>query len=101
VPDTFDPDTFDADGFAELVARQRAVDEAHDRVVELRATYGPPAHAPWTGAQRETYETAWRAWRDLARETQAAVEAYARRAGRPRTVVQAEVERAAQQSPEE
>ncbi|MFI2644100.1 hypothetical protein [Streptomyces sp. NPDC018610] len=81
--------------FEELVAKQRAADEAHTRVEQLRANYGPPAQERWTGPQSETYETAWRAWRDLARDLQAALSDYANDAGKARTEVEADVERAA------
>ncbi|MDF3298981.1 hypothetical protein [Streptomyces tropicalis] len=81
--------------FEELVEKQRAAAAAHDRVVRLRGDYGPPAQERWTGTQTETYETAWRAWRDLARDLQAAVNEYAGEAGRQRTEVEEEVERAA------
>ncbi|MFJ9817544.1 hypothetical protein ACIRU3_20190 [Streptomyces sp. NPDC101151] len=81
--------------FEELVEKQRAADAAHRMVDELRDTYGPPAGRQMTGAQSGTYETALRAWRDLARDVQTAVSEYARESGRPRTEVEAEVERAA------
>ncbi|PZH13403.1 hypothetical protein C1I97_11265 [Streptomyces sp. NTH33] len=81
--------------FEELVAKQRAAGEAHARVERLRENYGPPAQERWTGPQSETYETAWRAWRDLARDLQAALSEYASDEGRPRAEVEAEVERAA------
>jgi len=81
--------------FEELVALQRAADEAHTRVEQLRRTYGPPAQERWTGLQSETYETAWRAWRDLARDLQAALGEYASAERRPRTEVEEEVARAA------
>ncbi|WP_078948345.1 hypothetical protein [Streptomyces bicolor] len=64
--------------FDELVAMQRAADQAHTRVEELRDQYGPPAHTPWTELQTDTYETAWRAWRDLARDVQSAMTEYAK-----------------------
>ncbi|MEU6807948.1 hypothetical protein ABZ920_02810 [Streptomyces sp. NPDC046831] len=81
--------------FEELVAKQRAADEALARVEQMRAKYGPPAQERWTGVQTQTYETALRAWRDLARDLQAAVNEYASDEGRPRTEVEADVERAA------
>ncbi|MEU6478729.1 hypothetical protein ABZ858_17880 [Streptomyces sp. NPDC047017] len=84
--------------FEELVAKQRAADEAQTRVEELRAKYGPPAQERWTGLQSETYETAWRAWRDLARDLQAALGEYAGDEGRARTDIEAEVEEAARSS---
>ncbi|MDQ0994528.1 hypothetical protein [Streptomyces sp. V3I7] len=81
--------------FEELVAKQRATDAAHELVQQLRDTYGPPAQGDLTGTQAETYETALRAWRDLARDLQTAVSDYARDQSRPRPEVEAEVERAA------
>ncbi|MFE1878132.1 hypothetical protein [Streptomyces diastatochromogenes] len=81
--------------FEELVEKQRAADAAHRTVDELRDTYGPPAERGMTGAQSDTYETALRAWRELARDLQTAVSEYARETGRPRAEVEAEVERAA------
>nr|BFD81090.1 hypothetical protein StreXyl84_04910 [Streptomyces sp. Xyl84] len=81
--------------FEELVAKQRAADEAHTRVEQLRAAYGPPAQERWTGMQSETYETALRAWRDLARDLQTALNEYANHEARPRAEIEAEVERAA------
>ncbi|MBL1104059.1 hypothetical protein JK361_05470 [Streptomyces sp. 5-8] len=81
--------------FEELVQKQRAAQAAHATVEDLRQTYGPPAERRMTGAQSGTYETALRAWRDLARDVQTAVSEYAKESGRPRTEVEAEVERAA------
>ncbi|SOE07132.1 hypothetical protein [Streptomyces sp. Ag109_G2-15] len=81
--------------FEELVEKQRAADAAHRMVDELRDTYGPPAERGMTGVQSDTYETALRAWRELARDVQTAVSEYARETGRPRAEVEAEVERAA------
>ncbi|MER6924415.1 hypothetical protein ABT314_36680, partial [Streptomyces spiralis] len=59
--------------FDELVEMQRAADAAQAKVEQLRDQYGPPTREPWSEQQNETYETAWRAWRDLARDVQAAV----------------------------
>ncbi|MEU2336185.1 hypothetical protein ABZ770_20565 [Streptomyces sp. NPDC006654] len=81
--------------FEELVAKHRAADTAHDKVLELRDAYGPPARQAPGGAQSATYETALRAWRDLARDEQTAVSEYARDQGRSRAEVEAEVARAA------
>ncbi|MFF7970026.1 hypothetical protein [Streptomyces sp. NPDC007905] len=81
--------------FEELVEKQRAADAAQRMVDELREAYGPPAGRQMTGAQSGTYETALRAWRDLARDVQTAVSEYARQTGRPRADVEAEVARAA------
>ncbi|WP_225829754.1 hypothetical protein [Streptomyces sp. NK08204] len=81
--------------FDELVEKQRAAAAAHAQVLHLREAYGPPAERGMTGAQAGTYETAVRAWRDLARDVQTALSEYARQTGRPRAEVEAEVERAA------
>ncbi|MEV6760355.1 hypothetical protein AB0N16_06840 [Streptomyces sp. NPDC051105] len=81
--------------FNELVAKHRAAEAAHEKVLELRDAYGPPALQQPGGAQSETYETALRAWRDLARDELTAVSEYARDEGRVRSEVEAEVERAA------
>jgi predicted DsbA family dithiol-disulfide isomerase len=81
--------------FEELVEKQRAAQAARARVQEMRDALGAPAHEPWTEAQTETYETAWRAWRDLARDVQAATEEYAKDEGLDRAEVVADVERAA------
>ncbi|MER6529786.1 hypothetical protein [Streptomyces sp. NPDC001508] len=79
--------------FEELVAKQRAADAAHTQVQELRDTYGPPAQAQLTAAQADTYETAVRAWRDLARDLQTALREYARDEGRSLTDVETQVQR--------
>ncbi|MDT0433906.1 MULTISPECIES: hypothetical protein [Streptomyces] len=85
--------------FDELVEKQRAADQAHTRVEELRASYGPPTHqGGWSGQQSDTYETAWRAWRDLAREVQSTVAEYAKDEGRPRDTVETEVRQAVRHS---
>ncbi|WP_053709342.1 hypothetical protein [Streptomyces sp. NRRL B-3648] len=83
--------------FEELVQKQRAAEAARAMVEELRDTYGPPAERRMTGAQSGTYETALRAWRDLARDVQTAVSEYAKETGRPRGEVETEVARAASQ----
>ncbi|MEV0981197.1 MULTISPECIES: hypothetical protein [unclassified Streptomyces] len=83
-----------AHNFGELVEKQRAANEAHTRVLELREAYGPPTAAPWTQEQTSTYETAWRAWRDLARDVQASVSEFAKDEGRMRNEVEAEVKKA-------
>ena len=72
---------------------QRAADQACNRVEELRDTYGPPTTTPWTEQQTSTYETAWRAWRDLARDVQAAVTEYAREQGQSRQEIEADVKK--------
>ncbi|MEU3511788.1 hypothetical protein ABZ733_28615 [Streptomyces longwoodensis] len=82
--------------FEELVAKQRAADEAHVRVLQLRDNYGAPTASPWSQTQTDTYETAWRAWRDLARDVQATVTEYAKEENKSRIEVEAEVKRAAQ-----
>jgi hemerythrin-like domain-containing protein len=80
--------------FDELVEKQRAADQAHNRVEELRHSYGPPTEHKWTRQQTTTYETALRAWRDLDRDARAALTEYAKERGRSRREVQAEVETA-------
>ncbi|MFJ4686657.1 hypothetical protein ACIQNG_21245 [Streptomyces sp. NPDC091377] len=67
--------------FDELVEMQRAADHAQTQVQQLRDQYGPPTAQPWSEQQTETYETALRAWRDLARDVQAAVTEYAQEQG--------------------
>ncbi|MEV6179941.1 hypothetical protein [Streptomyces sp. NPDC052015] len=80
--------------FEELVEMQRAADEAHAQVLKLRDNFGPPTQAEWTEQQTETYETAWRAWRDLARDVQAAVTEHAKEEGVPRFDIEAKVRKA-------
>ena len=86
--------------FDELVAMQRAAEQAHNRVMELRERYGPPTHSQWTATQSATYETALRAWRDLARDVQAALIEYAKTRGEKRGDVEAAL-REATARPEE
>jgi hypothetical protein len=74
---------------------QRAADQARNRVIELRDTFGAPTTTPWTEQQTHTYETAWRAWRDLARDVQAAVTEHAKAEERSRSDVEADVKRKA------
>jgi hypothetical protein len=83
--------------FDELVAMQRAADEAHARVEKLRQTYGRPTDHTWSAQQTITWETAWRAWRDLARDVQRAIAEHAAEQGASRQSIEAEVERAARQ----
>lgn len=78
---------------------QRAANEAHTRVLELREAFGAPTAAPWTQEQTSTYETAWRAWRDLARDVQASVTEFAKDEGRMRNEVEAEVKKASTEPP--
>ncbi|MDL5205669.1 hypothetical protein [Streptomyces sp. ALI-76-A] len=80
--------------FEELVAKQRAADQAHNRVEELRHSFGPPTEHLWTQQQTATYETALRAWRDLDRDARSTLAEYAKERGRPRQEVQADVEAA-------
>ncbi|GAA3832992.1 hypothetical protein GCM10022403_077520 [Streptomyces coacervatus] len=88
--------------FEELVEKQRAADDAHIRVEELQRSYGPLTQpGGWSGQQSDTYETARRAWRDLAREARTSVTEYAKESGKPRNEVEADVERAVRQSEHE
>ncbi|MER6629706.1 hypothetical protein ABT301_15910 [Streptomyces sp. NPDC000987] len=81
--------------FEELVEKQRAADQAHNRVEELRETYGPPTlEGGWTQRQTDTYETAWRAWRDLARDVQASVTEYAKAEDVSRSDIEADLKKA-------
>jgi hypothetical protein len=48
----------------------------------------------WTETQTQTYETAWRAWRDLARDVQAAITEYAKEQGSARSEVEADAKKA-------
>ena len=77
-----------ADTLEELVGMRRATEEAHARVVELRERFGPPATEPWSEAQTTTYETAWRAWRDLERDLQEAITQYAKNEGLDRNDIE-------------
>ncbi|MGW4560094.1 hypothetical protein ACWEOV_41765 [Streptomyces sp. NPDC004365] len=81
--------------FDELVEKQRASDRAQEQVEQLRDKYGPPTAEPWSEQQTETYETAWRAWRDLARDVQAAISEYAKDEGQARNDVEADVKKQA------
>lgn len=89
--------------FDELVEKQQTANEAHREVLRLRDEYGPPTAEPWTEAQTEAYEAAWRAWRDLARDTQAAVTEYANDQGVARHEAEQDVKvkaRAGESAPE-
>lgn len=82
--------------FEELVEKERAAEQAHARVEDLRRMYGSPTQrGGWSARQAETYNTALRAWRDLAREAQVAMVEYARARGEPRSDVEAQVKKAA------
>ena len=77
--------------FDDLVQMQRAADEAHGQVLDLRDTYGRPTAGPWSQEQTDTYEKAWQRWRQLAEEAQAAVTAHATDEGKARFEVEAAV----------
>ncbi|MFE7275021.1 hypothetical protein [Streptomyces sp. NPDC057623] len=82
--------------FEELVEKERAAEQAHTRVEDLRGMYGSPTQrGGWSARQTETYNTALRAWRDLAREAQVAMVEYARARGEPRSEVENQVREAA------
>jgi len=74
---------------------QRAADRAQAQVEQLRDQYGPPTAQAWSEQQSQTYETAWRAWRDLARDVQAAVTEHAQEEGQARNDVEDLVKKAA------
>jgi len=86
--------------FDEIVAKQRAADAAYARVRHLQETYGPPTAAKWSEQQTATWETAWRAWRDLARDVHVAVSDYARQEDVPRREVETRVREAVLRSAE-
>ncbi|MFF5019468.1 hypothetical protein [Streptomyces sp. NPDC001165] len=77
--------------FDELVEMQKAADEAHGQVLDLRDTYGRPTATPWSPRQTEAYETAWQGWRNLAGGVQAAITAHAEEEDKPRFDVEAAV----------
>lgn len=81
--------------FEELVEIQRTADAAQAQVEQLRETYGPPSEEPWSEQQTQTYETAWRAWRDLARDVQAWVTECAKEQGESRYDAEAGVTKTA------
>jgi hypothetical protein len=81
--------------FDDLIEKQQAADQAHDHVEQLLDDYGSPTReGGWSDEQTEAYETAWRAWRDLAAEVQAAVTEYAQGQGKARNAVEADVKKA-------
>ncbi|NUS82980.1 MAG: hypothetical protein HOY75_09545 [Streptomyces sp.] len=78
--------------FEELVEKQREADQAHAQVLALRDEYGPPTQeGGWTDEQTAAYDEAWKAWRDAATESQAAVTEYATAEGKARFHVEADV----------
>ncbi|MFJ4568984.1 hypothetical protein ACIP4U_36100 [Streptomyces caelestis] len=81
--------------FEDLVLMQRAADEAHTAVGQLQDQYGPPTQTAWTDEQQTSWATAWRTWRDLADDLQAAVTDHAKEQGTPRHQVEADVKKAA------
>jgi hypothetical protein len=81
--------------FEELVQMQHAADEAHTAVEQLQDQYGPPTQTNWTVEQQASWDTAWRTWRDLADDVQAAVTEHAKEQGTPRHQVEANVKTAA------
>ncbi|MFE9115861.1 hypothetical protein ACFYN9_40565 [Streptomyces collinus] len=81
--------------FEELVQMQHLADEAHTAVEQLQDQYGPPAQTDWTVEQQASWDTAWRTWRDLAGDVQAAVTEHAKEQGTPRHQVEANVKKAA------
>ncbi|MCL7424887.1 hypothetical protein ACFVP3_01820 [Streptomyces sp. NPDC057806] len=81
--------------FEELIEKQRAADEAHRRVEALLVQYGPATQiGGWSGMQRQTYDTAWRAWRDLERDAHTAITEYAKEQGASLGGVESEVAQA-------
>nr|WP_222109274.1 hypothetical protein [Streptomyces cupreus] len=61
-------------------------------VEELREQYGPQTQVGgWSATQTQTYDTALRAWRDLARDARTALTEYAKEQGASLGGVEAEV----------
>ncbi|MDT9700881.1 hypothetical protein [Streptomyces sp. P17] len=86
--------------FEELIEKQRAADQAQRRVEALREQYGPPGEAGgWSDTQTRTYNTAWRAWRDLARDAHTAVTEYAKEQHASLGRVEAQVAEAVRKAP--
>ena len=79
--------------FEEIVIMQRAADEAHARVVELRDRYGSSSGDGWSDEQTATYDKAWQDWLKAAQEVQAAVTAYAKDGGSARYIIEADVKK--------
>ncbi|GAA2768596.1 hypothetical protein GCM10010103_76390 [Streptomyces paradoxus] len=53
-----------------------------------------PTRTAWTDEQQTSWATAWRAWRGLANDVQAAVTEHAKEQGTPRHQVEADVKKA-------
>jgi methionine salvage enolase-phosphatase E1 len=81
--------------FEDLVTMQRTADEAHAQVQQLQNEYGRPTEVEWTDEQMLTWHTAWKVWRDAAREVQGAVTEHAKEQGTARHQVEADAKRAA------
>lgn len=77
--------------FDDLVEMQKAADEAHAHVLELRDTFGRPTQTPWSAEQTERYEKAWQDWWEAADQVQTAVTEHARDEEKPRYEVEAAV----------
>ncbi len=83
-----------AHSFDDLVTLQRAVDRANAHVLARRDAYGRPAdETGWSDEQTAAYDQAWREWRELAADVQAAITAYAKDEGEPRFTVEAQLRR--------
>jgi hypothetical protein len=81
--------------FEELVNMQAAADEAHAHVLELGKSHGPPSQdGGWSHEQVAAYGEAWKRWRGLAEEVQAAVTGHAQEQGAARHQVEADVRKA-------
>ena len=81
--------------FEDLLTMQQAADEAHARVEQLRSEYGPPTATTWSDEQTAAYDQAWREWRKLAGEVQAAVTEHASEQGLGRYDVEMDVKKKA------
>jgi hypothetical protein len=81
--------------FDDLVTMQRTADEAHAQVLALRVEFGPPTASEWSEDQAAAYDTAWREWRKLGAEVQAAVTEHAGEQGLGRYEVEMDVKKQA------
>ncbi|MET9759990.1 hypothetical protein ABZ016_13175 [Streptomyces sp. NPDC006372] len=63
------------------------------RQLDHQLVHGRPTQTAWTEEQQTSWETAWRAWRDLAGDVQVAVTDHTKAQGTPRHQVEADANR--------
>lgn len=79
----------------DLLALQRAADDAHAQVKALSEEYGRPTQeGGWTDEQHETWDAALAVWRDRGAEAQAAVAEHAKATSQDRAKLEAAVKKA-------